>query len=346
VAISEPSWWYDTAPRWQTIVLRPAARIYGVLAARRLSSGNAYRSRCPVICVGNFTAGGTGKTPAALAVAGIVRGLGGAPVFLTRGYGGRLAGPVEIDPKRHGFADTGDEPLLLAETAPTIIAKDRAKGAALIDRTASDNTVIIMDDGLQNPTLVKDLSIALIDAKRGFGNGAVIPAGPLRAPIDAQIALADCVIVNGDPTARELDAIAAALPRLHAGLMRARVVPAPGSEALAGKRVVAFAGIANPKRFFDLVDRLGADVRETVVFADHHAFSEADAGRLLALAGKAGASLVTTQKDLVRLRGLANGGELVSRTTALPIKLELLDDDRKRLTALIESRMKARRAQP
>ncbi len=346
MAINEPSWWYDVGPRWEAMLLRPAASLYGAIAACRLRSANTYRSRCPVICVGNFTAGGTGKTPAAIAVAEIVRSLGGAPVFLTRGYGGRLDGPIAIDPEQHGFAQTGDEPLLLAGGAPTVIAKDRAKGAALIEQTAGDNTVIIMDDGLQNASLAKDLTIAIVDATRGLGNGRVIPAGPLRAPIAAQAPLAQCLIVNGDPAAGEAEAIAAALPQFRGAVLRARVVPAIPLDALRGHRVVAFAGIANPNRFFALLRSHGAEVVEALTFPDHHAFNAADVARLEALADTNGAKLATTEKDAVRLTSLANGAALLKRLLRVPIRLELRDDGLAQLAALIENRMIARRAQP
>lgn len=346
MAIDEPSWWYDEAPRWQTKLLRPAAGLYGAIAARRLKSAKAYRSRFPVICVGNFTAGGTGKTPAALRIADLVRDLGFAPVFLTRGYGGRIDGPVDVDPRHHSFIDVGDEPLLLAAHARTVIAKVRATGAAFIDKTAADNSIIVMDDGLQNASIAKDVTIALVDAKRGLGNGAVIPAGPLRAPIAAQAPLADVVIVNGDPAARETEAIVAALPGFRGAMMGARVVPAIPADALRGQRLVAFAGIANPHRFFALLKKLGAEVVQTAEFRDHHAFSAADVARLIALADEKGAQLATTEKDAVRLKSVASGQALLKCTLTVPVRLELLDDGTARLSALISERLAARRAQP
>ena len=151
----------------------------------------------PVICIGNFTAGGSGKTPLALLVAQLVADEGREPWFLSRGYGGRLPGPIQVAPDVHGSADVGDEPLLLARRAPTVIARNRAAGAQFIEATAPANAVIIMDDGLQNPFLAKELVIAVVSGDRGFGNGHVIPAGPLRAPLAAQIGLADTIVVTG-----------------------------------------------------------------------------------------------------------------------------------------------------
>src|SRR5262252_2709689 len=192
--LKTPSWWYRDKGLVAS-ALAPLGVLYGRITEARAARVTPYRSRLPVICIGNFTAGGGGKTPTAIAVASLLKGLGAKPCFLTRGYGGASKGPVLVG-KGMSAAEAGDEPLLLAEHAPTMISTDRAAGAKAIETT--DASVIIMDDGFQNPSLVKDLSIIVVDAASGVGNGLMIPAGPLRAPLDWQIARADALIVIGD----------------------------------------------------------------------------------------------------------------------------------------------------
>jgi len=187
----EPSFWWGEASL-ASALLAPLAAIYGAVAQARLG-GRGRRAGAPVVCIGNLTVGGAGKTPTALAVARMLAAAGERPVFLSRGYGGTLAGPVRVDPARHGAHDVGDEPLLLARTAPTIVARDRVKGAAI----AAGASVIVMDDGFHNPSLAKDFSVLVVDARRGIGNGRVIPAGPLRAPLDAQLTRAHALVVIG-----------------------------------------------------------------------------------------------------------------------------------------------------
>ncbi|MGU3542062.1 tetraacyldisaccharide 4'-kinase, partial [Methylobacterium sp. A52T] len=178
-----PAFWAAGPDHPAARALAPVGAVYGALAARRMDRPGA-RAGCPVLCLGNFTLGGAGKTPAALAVAGLVAELGAAPAFLSRGYGGRLAGPVRVDPAHHAAADVGDEPLLLARLVPAIVARDRPAGAALCRSLGAD--VVVMDDGLQNPSLAKDLSLAVVDGPAGLGNGLPFPAGPLRAPLARQ----------------------------------------------------------------------------------------------------------------------------------------------------------------
>lgn len=299
--VSEPGWWYGRGNTWQAALLSPVAALYGAIARRRILNANPYRARLPVICIGNFTAGGSGKTPLAILIAKLVSENGREPWFLSRGYGGKLDGPIRVDLAHHDARDVGDEPLLLARAFPTVIARDRGKGAVSIERVASERAVIIMDDGLQNPTLMKDLSIAVVDARRGFGNGCVIPAGPLRAPLDVQAGLVQLIVLMGRDQQADH-------PLLHTirGLTDAPVVfgetrPDVAAKRLNGRKVLAFAGIANPARFFLSLKNVGADVVATRAFADHHAYSEAEAQDLLSAADRLGAALVTTEKDFVRL---------------------------------------------
>ncbi len=329
----EPDWWYLDELTWQPRVLAPAAKLYGAIAARRMSSDNPYRSRFPVICVGNFTAGGTGKTPTCLLLADLIESLGAKPWFLSRGYGGRLDGQERVDPARHGAAEVGDEPLLLAARAPTVISRDRRLGAEFIERSAPDGTVIIMDDGLQNPALAKDLTIAVIDGSRGLGNGQIIPAGPLRAPMSSQMSRTDLILINGtgDRARQHLDQVP---DRERKPELSATPQPVGDQGWLKGAAVVAYAGIANPERFFSLLEKLGATVVERVVFADHQSISQSQAGALIRMAADGSAQLVTTQKDFVRLSGLDGTREnLRAVSQVLPIELNLPGHDREILLA-------------
>jgi tetraacyldisaccharide 4'-kinase len=313
----EPAFWWQPGTG---SLLEPLAAIYGAVAASRFKT-KGQSAGLPVICLGNFTIGGGGKTPAALAVAQILAGAGARPFFLSRGYGGKLAGPVRVDPAIHNASDVGDEPLLLARVAPTIVARDRAAGAKLAH--SSGASVIVMDDGFQNPTLAKDLTVVLIDGHRGIGNGRVIPAGPLRAPFDIQMTSAQAIIIVG-PTGGAtmvIDAARGKGVRIFHGRLE------PNREALAhGGRVIAFAGIANPDKFFATLVETGISVAERVSFPDHHRYTAADAKSLMARAAAANLSLITTEKDHVRLAGDPALEALAARTAALPVRL-VIDEE-------------------
>ncbi len=336
MAHDEPQWWYGEGGHWQAACLRPVASVYGAMAQWRYRRATPYRAKLPVICVGNFTAGGTGKTPMSLLVAGLVEAAGGAPWFLSRGYGGRLDGQERVDPARHTAAEVGDEPLLLAARAPTVISRNRRLGAEFIERQAPANAVIIMDDGLQNPALAKDLTIAVVDGSRGFGNGFVIPAGPLRAPLAFQLGLADVIVINGAIGARAREQLAEITHSKSIAQLCVQSVPQGDTSWLKGVKAIAYAGIANPERFFGLLERLGAIVVERVAFGDHQSLSNDDAEALIALSQKQDAQLITTEKDFVRLTGLDRARvELRTKSKTLPVVLEMPDQDRAMLTAKI-----------
>ncbi len=289
-----PDFWNAGPDHPWARALAPFGAAYGALTARRMDRAGA-SAGCPVLCLGNFTLGGAGKTPAALAVAALLEELGRDPVFLSRGYGGRTAGPVRVDPDRHAAAEVGDEPLLLARRAPTVVSRHRPAGAALCRQLGAD--AIVMDDGLQNPSLAKDLSLAVIDAAVGLGNGLPFPAGPLRAPLARQWPHVGGLIVIGDGTPG--DGIARVAERRGLPILRARLVRE--SEDLAGLRCFAFAGIGRPEKFFGTLAEAGAVIAGRRAFPDHHPYRDAD---LAALAGEAlrlGADLVTTEKDAMRL---------------------------------------------
>ncbi len=336
----EPSWWYGEEDAWQTRLLALPARVYGWAAERRFRTTHPYRSKLPVVCVGNFTAGGTGKTPLSLLIADILVAAGEQPVFLTRGYGGRIRGPEFLNYDGARARDAGDEPLLLLRTAPVMIARDRRAGVMAIE-AAERPTVIVMDDGLQNPAVEKDLTIALVDDRRGVGNGRVIPAGPLRAPLEFQLGLVDAVVVNRSPAAADTEASSrATLETLKRGfpgpVLAARPEPSGDTEWLKEHPLVAYAGIANPQRFFNLVESLGGRIAATRTFTDHHAFREADASRLIDLARMHAAQLVTTEKDWVRIDTNGSARAALKETSRpLPIRLRFEEAELSRLTELV-----------
>ena len=297
-----------------------------------------YRSRLPVICIGNFTAGGGGKTPTAIAVAKVLKEAGERPCFLTRGYGGKTQGPV-LAAKGQSAAEVGDETLLLAVHAPVVVAADRAAGAKLIEGT--DATVIVMDDGFQNPQIAKDFSLIVVDAATGLGNGLVMPAGPLRAPLDKQTPRADALLLIGEggktaPLAKSFEAA-------NKPVLKARMTPRGDARWLGILPVIGFAGIANPKKFYATLSQSGARLTGTRSFPDHHPYTERQAERLLRWAREWNAMLVTTEKDWVRLPD-DDGTELSElkfRSRPLLIDIEFADGNRlKRL--LVETIEKKR----
>jgi tetraacyldisaccharide 4'-kinase len=312
----EPAfWWRKAGPA--AALLAPFAAAYGAIAARRFKR-HGQRVGAPVICVGNLTVGGAGKTPLALSLAAMLQAAGERPALLTRGYGGKLAGPVRVDPAIHRAADVGDEPLLLARLAPTFVARDRLRGAQAALETGA--SIIVMDDGFQNPSLHKDLSILVVDGRRGIGNGCVIPAGPLRAPMAAQLEHADAIVMVG--AAR--DSVAGEARRRGLPVLQAALEPDPAIAAGFG-RALAFAGIGDPEKFFVTLANAGVAVASARSFPDHHRYTAAEARALCADADRDGLTLVTTEKDLVRLQGDAAAAMLAKRARALPVTLKLAD---------------------
>ncbi len=309
-----PDFWFRSGD-WRAMLLRPIAALYGGIAELRLMK-KGVRAPVPVICIGNFTAGGAGKTPTAIAVAEMLRRLGETPVFLTRGYGGALPGPHRVDPGKDDARAVGDEALLLARHAPVIKAVDRVAGAM---RAAELGSVIIMDDGLQNPSLIKDFTIAVIDAETAIGNGLCIPAGPLRAPLVAQLHKTDAVMAMGAGDAADrLASRIAPRPFWHATL-----IPDPNmSAALRGQKIFAFAGIGRPEKFFAMLERDGAQLVERQSFPDHARFDPVTLDALKARARAGGLIPVTTEKDAARL-GPASWPEL----KIMPVSFASPDED-------------------
>ena len=329
-----PAWWQDDAglrPR----LLTPLGHLYGAGVAARFALTRPARAGVPVICIGNPTVGGAGKTPTAIATAAILASLGRRPFFLSRGYGGRTRGPHRVDAGSDTAAEVGDEPLLLARTAPTVVAAKRALGAY---QAVSDGTdAIVMDDGFQNPGLAKDLSILVVDGETGIGNGRVLPAGPLRAPLAFQLGRADALVVVGAGSAA--DPLVEAMGRRDKPAFRAALVPAGDVAWAKDAACVAFAGIGRPDKFFATLAALGARLAERKKFPDHHAYGQADAEALLRAAGAAGATLVTTEKDWLRIDASTEAlRRLKARTRTLPValRIERQDDYAKLLRSVLD----------
>ena len=293
----EPGFWHRPSS-FVSLLLLPLGALYGAVAARRLQR-EGFDAGIPVLCVGNYHVGGAGKTPMVLALTKMLRDLGETPVVLSRGYGGRLRGPIKVDPERHAAADVGDEPLMLARTVSVVVARDRIGGVALARSQGA--SVILMDDGFQNPAIAKDASLIVIDSDRGLGNGRVFPAGPLRAPLPPQLERTDALIVVGDGTAAKT--VAAAIAARGKPVLSAHLRADDASLALLrGKRVLAFAGIGDPIRFFRTLRANGIEVVRERAFADHHPFSKSEIETLITEAKRDALTLVTTEKDLARLR--------------------------------------------
>lgn len=316
-------WWRGFS--WQALVLFLPSLIYGRIAGQRMLQNPQGRASVPVICIGNFVVGGTGKTPFSLRLAERLKAEGYKPAFLLRGYGGTEEGPLVVDAFEHDAATVGDEALLLARQAPTVIAADRVAGARLIGELDVD--IILMDDGFQNPSLHKDLSIVLVDAETGLGNERCLPAGPLRAPMTAQILKTDVLVVVGEgEAARQAVHLASrrGLPICTA------VLEADDTELLREVSLLAYAGIGRPRKFFATLQKLGLKVAETRAFADHHGFSEKEAQALLTKAEAEGFQLVTTSKDMVRLKTARHEifRWLAARSAVLNVTMKIEGEDR------------------
>ncbi|MBS3647385.1 tetraacyldisaccharide 4'-kinase [Pseudaminobacter sp. 19-2017] len=289
-----PAFW--SKPDWRVAALSPVALVYGAVARRRLVTAARRQVELPVLCVGNFTVGGSGKTPVVIALALEAGRMGLKPGILSRGHGGRARKPLLVEPERDGAELVGDEPLLLARHAPVAVTPDRTAGARLLEEQGCD--FVIMDDGFQSAHIHMDFALLVVDAAHGVGNGRVLPAGPLRAQIVDQLRYADAVLRLGDGHAA--DEVVRAASRAGRPVYDAALAPRT-PDRFAGKRVLAFAGIGHPEKFFVTLRGIGADIVEARSFPDHHAFKEEEIRDLLTTARDQGLALVTTSKDAVRL---------------------------------------------
>ncbi len=314
-----PEFW-DNPPNRPGIkanLLAPLGALYAIATAKRISKPASLKPTIPVICIGNLNAGGTGKTPTAMAMIQRLQGMGKTVHVVSRGYGGSLEGPLQVNERIHQASDVGDEPLLLAAFTPTWVAKDRASGVRAAQEAGAD--AVLLDDGFQNPSVPKDFSIIVVDAQRGFGNGLCIPAGPLREPVQAGLSRADVVLSIGSNKAQSdfLEIWGSSVTVPHA---KGEVMPLETGMDWTETPMIAFAGIGYPEKFFGTLRTLGANVVQTHALDDHQPLTSSLLARLDADARKLGAQLVTTEKDAVRLPAAYR-----QKVLPLPVRLEISD---------------------
>jgi tetraacyldisaccharide 4'-kinase len=333
MASEAPPFWWEAAD-WRAYALLPVSAVYGAVARRRMTQARRERIDIPVVCVGNFTVGGAGKTPVAIALAREARRMQLNPGFLSRGFGGNFPAPHVVDAEHDSARYVGDEPLLLAAHAPVVVTPDRAAGARLLASRGCG--IAIMDDGFQSARIHMDFALLVVDARRGVGNGHVIPGGPLRAPLLHQLRFVQGVLkVGAGEAANDIIRMAS---RAGRPVYEARTATRdPGQ--FAGRRFLAFAGIGDPEKFFLTVEEAGGLVEVRRAFPDHHAFSHEDLDDLTAAAREKGLELITTEKDAVRLR---HGGEHERAFTAAleVLEIDLVFEVAHTPRAIIESALK------
>ncbi len=328
-----PFWWQK--PGWQALLLSPLSWFYGRISAKRMELPASQAMNIPVICVGNFVVGGAGKTPTVMALAIKAKQMGLKPGILSRGFGGGVAKATLVDLTKHDSRDVGDEPLLLATIAKTVVSVNRPQGAHLLVENGCD--IIIMDDGFQNPGLHKDFSLVVVNAARGIGNGFSHPAGPLRVPISRQLNFADAILIIGEGDGADKLIRRAAKRAKPIQLAKTAII---NKQRLKGKWLLAFAGIADTDKFFKSLLAAGAELIDRRSYGDHHHYSDEEIEDLLGRAKLQKLQLVTTTKDIARLHGLGNlQKQLIKATDAIQISMKF--DDPKFTERLINKAIKS-----
>ena len=341
---SAPKFWTDRS--WPSRLLLPISWVYGAISGARMRRRPRSRANIPVIAIGNFTAGGAGKTPAAIAITKLVTGFNYSPIVLMRGYDGRVKGPKLVDARHDTARDVGDEALMIAQSGlPVIVSRNRAKGAEFAIACGCD--LIIMDDGFQSPTLAKDLSFVVIDDVYGVGNGQVLPAGPLRAPLQTQLDATDGLIIisNGAP-GQAADDIARQARALNRPTFNAFVEPTTDAVDVHGRHVVAFAGIGRPEKLAEGLRARGAIVEELVSFPDHHRFRPDEARDLLRKVEGTTRLLITTAKDMARLASASDPDLAALAARAKVASIRLRFDAEQDLMDFLSNRLMALGAHP
>ena len=323
--IKTPHFWTELS--WQSVILFPVSYIwrFGHYAQQKIL--NTEETEIPVICVGNLTVGGSGKTPVVITLCRFLSGIGKSTSILTRGFGGKEKGPIFVSTNLHQSLDVGDEPLMMAHSLDVCVSRNRPLGANhILDKKKYD--CIVMDDGLQNPTLKKDLNIAVFDGKFGIGNGFLLPAGPMRQKLEVGIQNIDLVIFNGKDETGLGQKIPPHIPIFTGELQPDEEIV----EKMKNRRVYGFAGIGNPSRFFKTLNNIGADLVGEAHFADHHPYTDADLTQLYEEAMQSGAELVTTQKDWMRLPT-----DWRDRVLTVPVRIHFSADDTIKIVSFLET---------
>ena len=311
--IEAPRFWYqkNLSSKILSFLFFPLSLLWIVISLFKKKLIKKYKSKLKVICIGNLTVGGTGKTPFAIYTYKLLKNLGYKPVFLTRGYGGKLKGPIEVN-DRHDFNNVGDEALLLNQIGPTIVSKDRSLGAKLIENHENNFNIIIMDDGLQNYQLEQDVKFLLVDKNLKFGNELCIPAGPLREQIDQGLKRIDAIVLTGNNNNKDAD-----FNNVHNKTIFNSKVKTIKSPKIKNEKLLAFCGLANSNKFYETLKENGFNVTSTKSFPDHYEYKNEDIDKLISEANKQNLKLITTEKDYVKIKDNKN---LIN---TLPIEMEV-----------------------
>lgn len=327
-----PFWWQKNS--WQGYALSPASYVYGKISAKRMDMTASATVNVPVICVGNFVVGGAGKTPTVHMLTNYARGQGYKVGILSRGHGGAITSPTVVQLEKHNSHDVGDEALLHALNSTTVIATNRVAGAQLL--LDQDCTLIIMDDGFQNPSLHKDFNLVAVDAKRGLGNGFAMPAGPMRVPFKHQLYHTDAMFITGKGNAGDLairKAARAGKPVFHS------TVDVINKKKYKGQKALAFAGIADPSKFFDTLEEIGVEIITRQNFGDHHVFTEDECADLIDRSKQQELQLFTTEKDAARLKGMGEAQEKVRELSEV-VRIALKPEDPAMLKRIFDITLK------